>query len=69
MFSARIAPLLATVWFAFMGPATATDADGTGVDVLRNYLDGLESFSGPSKSGTGLNVFPAGMSCANTLPT
>ncbi len=45
MFSARIAPLLATAWFALMGPATAADAGGTGIDGLRNYLNGLESFS------------------------
>ncbi len=43
MFSARIAPLLATACFTLMGPAIAVD--GAGIDVLRNYLNGLESFS------------------------
>ena len=43
MFSARIAPLLATACFTLMGPAIAVD--GAGIDVLRDYLNGLESFS------------------------
>ena len=43
MFSARIAPLLATACFTLMGPTIAVD--GAGIDALRNYLNGLESFS------------------------
>ncbi|MCZ6771905.1 MAG: outer membrane lipoprotein chaperone LolA, partial [Proteobacteria bacterium] len=45
MFSARIAPLLATACFALMGPAIAAAGDRAGIELLRNYLNGLESFS------------------------
>ena len=45
MFSARIAPLLVTACFTFMGPAIAATGERAGIELLRNYLNGLESFS------------------------